>query len=587
MKEQEGSSDFRDVAVSQLRSGFKFLLDRFESGSVLEYRCGLGAVTTSLARNFATVYATDPSLECVQFTGIRTRQENIRNVTLFSSGGGRHIPFADQSVDVIVANGVLECIPEDGLGDPRSEQLEFLVELRRVLKQDGMLFLGTENRFGYGGLMGRKEDHAFRGKPSSNYTHSRSGYQSLLKSAGFPAVDFWGLVPDYRQIQKVVRLSDENMVRGSLNNRTVAKRIRNLALMPVLPSVVGSFGILAGTETPTPYITKLLAHISDTYLDGEHFNISQCVPSRAGSVHLHFSNGDEKYIAKLPLSLHSERRMQASIRNIERLKLSQGGWPTAFLIPRPIAWGKYLGQSYIVHPVVVGESLDNLVAETDVRKAIFPQLCNYLAVLCNSTMKPGDSWEQILATCARQYGALLLAGYRRIAPADAHLEHTIAALPNYLLSGASTGQGFLCASHGDFWPGNIMISRESMRLTGVLDWDRCEMDSAPFLDLLDLLTKHDEDIEDSRWADNVVNLHKSLSTGSQKTALLRDYAQQIGVPGELISKFVIIYWLKECVKRVCRNLNPAAAMIAVRKPLDYFQELIGPVGKLAPVPPTL
>ena len=57
----DGSSDFRDVAVSQLRSGFKFLLDRFESGSVLEYRCGLGAVTTSLARNFATVYATDPS----------------------------------------------------------------------------------------------------------------------------------------------------------------------------------------------------------------------------------------------------------------------------------------------------------------------------------------------------------------------------------------------------------------------------------------------------------------------------------------------------------------------------------------------
>ncbi len=121
-------------------------------------------------------------------------------------------------------------------------------------------------------------------------------------------------------------------------------------------------------------------------------------------------------------------------------------------------------------------------------------------------------------------------------------------------------------------------------MTGVLDWDRSEMDSVPFLDLLDLWTKHDEDAEDSRWADNIVHLHESLSAGSPDTALLRDYAQQIGVPGELISKFVVVYWLKECVKRVCRNFNPAAAMIAVRKPLSYFQEFIGPTGKLASVP---
>ena len=269
---------FRDFAMSESRAGFKFLLDKFETGSVLECRCGLGTITTSLARNFATVYATDLSMENVQFTRIRTRQQNLSKVTLFYSGGAPHIPLVDKSLDVIVANGVLEWIPEDHSGEPRSAQLEFLRELRRVLKNDGILFLGVENRFGYGYLMGRKEDHtglrlaapipriisnvysrAIRGKPYGTYTHSRSGYQSLLKSAGFPAVDFWGLVPDYLQIQKVVRLSDKNMIRGSLSNGTAAKRIRNLALEPMLPSVVGSFGILAGTETATPYITRLLA----------------------------------------------------------------------------------------------------------------------------------------------------------------------------------------------------------------------------------------------------------------------------------------------------------------------------------------
>ena len=602
--EQKTESSYsNDIRVSPLRSGFKFLLDRFETGSVLECRCGMGTVTTSLARNFATVYATDPSMEYLQFTRIRTRQENLRNVTLFCSGGARHIPLPDKSLDVIVANGVLERIPEYCFGEPRSAQLEFLKELRRVLKKDGILFVGVENRFGYGYLMGQKEDQTglrfaapiprkisniysrtIRGKPYRTYTHSRSGYQSLLKSTGFPVVDFWGLVPDYREIEKVIRLSDETMVRGSLSNRTVAKRIRNLALKPMLSSVVGSFGILAGTKTATPYITRLLAHLSEKYLNGENVTISQYITTSTGSVQVHFSRGDEKYIAKLPLSAKYERRFEASVRNFEWLEHSQEAWPTAFLIPRPIARGKYLGQSFLVEPVVVGESLDHLVERADVRKRIFPQLCDYLALLCKSTRKPGGSWGQILAQSVRQYGSLLLDGYRRIAPPDPQLEHTIGALPDYLMFGTPPGQGFHCAIHGDFWPGNIMVNKETMRLTGILDWGRFEVGSLPFLDLLDLLSKHDEEVEDSRWAHNIVNLHKSISAGSQDTALLRDYAGRIGVPRDLISKFLIVYWIKECMKRVCQNFSPYTAKIAIREPLNHLQKFIGPIRELVRVP---
>ena len=68
--------------------------------------------------------------------------------------------------------------------------------------------------------------------------------------------------------------------------------------------------------------------------------------------------------------------------------------------------------------------------------------------------------------------------------------------------------------------------------------------------------------------------------GARHTALLRDYGEQIGVTAELISKFLIVYWLNECVKRVCRNFNRSAAEIAVRGPLDHFREFVGPIGEL-------
>jgi aminoglycoside phosphotransferase (APT) family kinase protein len=41
--------------------------------------------------------------------------------------------------------------------------------------------------------------------------------------------------------------------------------------------------------------------------------------------------------------------------------------------------------------------------------------------------------------------------------------------------------------HGDFWPGNVLVSPEGTRLTGIVDWDLASADELPMHDMLNML----------------------------------------------------------------------------------------------------
>ena len=524
-----GDTSFLDSA-SESRAAFKFLLDRLDKGAVLDYGCGLGAITTSLARNFGEVYATDLTAENAQFTLIRANQENLRNVTVFRSGDSPRIPLADGSMDVIVVNNKSALIPEHPLAESRSAQLEFLGELRRVLANDGILYLGIENRLGYGYLAGQKAENIpfrfFTRLPREaadlysrfvhkqklpSYPYLRSGHSSLLKSAGFPASDFWGLVPNHRQIEKAVRLSDKTMTRESFNGQTLRKRIRNLALRPLFPSIVGSFGILAGREMSEPFVSGLAAYISKTYLNGQKSWVSQYVVRGWGAVQVHLSTHNAKYFVKLPLSARAERRLEAAVRNVEQLEACSGCFAGKSLIPRPVAWGTYLGQPFSLEPAIPGQDLESLPA-AEVRK-VFPELFDYLALFCNATRKPGGPWSEILAANAREYATQIIQACRQKGISGSQFEKTMLSLADYLALMAPAGEGFSCAIHGDFWHGNIMAGGKALRLTGILDWDRSEAESLPYLDLCHLLTQHEVWEKGTDWAQCVIKVQKAPLRG--------------------------------------------------------------------------
>ena len=592
-----GDISFLD-SVSESRAAFKFLLDRLNKGAVLDYGCGLGAITTSLARNFGEVYATDLTAEHAQFTLIRSDQENLRNVTVFCSGDSPYIPLADGSMDVIVVNNKSALIPEHPLAESRSAQLAFLRELRRVLANDGILYLGIENRLGYGYVVDQKAENSprrfftrlprkaadlysrfVRKQQLPSYPYLRSGHSSFLKSAGFPESDFWGLIPNHRLIEKAVRLSDKTMTRESFNHQTLRKRIRNVALRPLLPSIVGSFGILAGAGIAEPYVAGLAAYISETYLNGQKSWISQYVVRGWGAVQLHLSSHNAKYFVKLPLSARAEKRLEAAVRNVKQLDASSGSFVEKSLIPRPVAWGTYLGQPFSLEPAIPGQSLETLpVAE--VRK-VFPELFDYLVLFCNATRKPGATWSEMLAGNARKYAMQLIQACRQKRISDCQFEQTMLSLADYLALVAPADEGFSCAIHGDFWHGNIMAGGKVLRLTGILDWDRSEAESLPYLDLCHLLTQHEVWEKGTDWAQCVIKLHKALSAETPETEIIRAYAAKIGAPESLASQVLILYWLKECIHILHHGTSHSAFEDAIFEPVRYFHDVVVKAAQLS------
>jgi len=113
------------------------------------------------------------------------------------------LPFRDDTFDLVVVNGVLEWVGVAGAPkDPRGLQRSCLREVRRVLKEDGTLYLAIENRLYPGyvlkdahvkaplvGILPRRVANRimnwFYQEPYRTYTYSLWGLERLVCESGF------------------------------------------------------------------------------------------------------------------------------------------------------------------------------------------------------------------------------------------------------------------------------------------------------------------------------------------------------------------------------------------------------------------
>jgi ubiquinone/menaquinone biosynthesis C-methylase UbiE len=594
--DQVGSKFFREYVLSHLRSGFKFLLNHFQNGIVLDYGCGLGAITSNLARNFAMVYAADLTFERARFTQLRAKQEQLRNVEVFCCGDSPHIPLSDNSVNVIILDGILEWLPEYKSGNPYVIQREFLEEMRRILKDDGLVFIGIENRFGYGYLMGDKDDHSnlrfssilprglanfysliARRKPYRTYTHSNRGYKKLLKSAGFLNIDIYGLMPNYRLIEKVVRLEDKNMVTQSLKNGIVRKELRNRLVGPFFGSIARAYGILASSSAKTikPFFIQLADHISKTYFGGTRCSIDRyLVMLQTPTVHLYLSHAEGRYIVKLPLDSRTEERMDRSISNINQIFERSKSSECLDLISRPIAWGDYLGQRYLIEPLMFGISLEKI----EVRKRLnryLPGLCEFLVSLCKNTSKEVGIWRHFLTDQANRYGMKMASAYEERGITWISFHNKLLRITDWIATQGDNSAAFTCALHGDFWHGNILADPDGVGIISVLDWDRLEFESLPFLDLFHLLSYHYTFIQKINWKTSVVKIYEDIVSKTGSADVVQTYARGINVDDKMETAFLMLYWLKQSIYLLSSTPPFPGEKLTryVFELLDYFYEI--------------
>jgi SAM-dependent methyltransferase/thiamine kinase-like enzyme len=219
----------RDATMANIydlrRAAWQALCPLRRDSIVLDFGCGLGALSRSLARNCHAVVALDACYERLMVHGGVNRECGITNVAPVFGDAQSLSKFRPASFDGIVLNGVLEWLPEAIAGEPRAIQLDFLRACRRILKADGWLYLGIENRWGFRYFLGRRDEHvnllfsslmprwladayskALRGRPYRTYTYGRRATESLLKEAGFESIRTYAPTPDYRHFELLLPL---------------------------------------------------------------------------------------------------------------------------------------------------------------------------------------------------------------------------------------------------------------------------------------------------------------------------------------------------------------------------------------------
>ena len=126
--------------------------------TVLELATGTGRIAKHIVRSADHIEATDASKEMIE-----QAKQGVKSAKLyFSVQDMFHLPYADQSFDVVIVVNALHIVPEPE---------KALSEIRRVLKDDGVLVAPTFTH----------ADNAFFGKIKAFF----------MKLAGFPLHSKW------------------------------------------------------------------------------------------------------------------------------------------------------------------------------------------------------------------------------------------------------------------------------------------------------------------------------------------------------------------------------------------------------------
>ncbi len=196
----------------------KAVLDLFDRDTdVLELGSGCGAITRWLGESFHGVDAVEGNQLRALVTRERTR--DLSNVQVYC-GDIMDISFSHEKYGLVSLIGVLEYIPLRAKRHASRETtcIDFLQKLKSSLREDGVLLIAIENKFGAKYFSGCKEDHTNRlfegliGYPNHTpVTFGRDELRVMLTAAGFENIQFYHVFPDYKLPQTFIKEDDETL----------------------------------------------------------------------------------------------------------------------------------------------------------------------------------------------------------------------------------------------------------------------------------------------------------------------------------------------------------------------------------------
>lgn len=213
--------------TDESRADWHIILPLDAGATLLDIGSGWGNIAFSLSKWCKQVYCCDVNMTNLRLLNVRMHDNGIKNVIPFQyePNSFLRLPFSDSSIDVAVLNGVLEWMGAAEIdATPDRVQLEALLEIRRILKPGGTLYIGIENRYSISTLCGLRihgelpfvglfprwfsnlVTKLVKGKQHRTYIYSLGGYRRLLRRAGFGQTDFYLPYPSYHHPNYLIPL---------------------------------------------------------------------------------------------------------------------------------------------------------------------------------------------------------------------------------------------------------------------------------------------------------------------------------------------------------------------------------------------
>lgn len=568
---------------------WQLLIRNTNKKRALDFGCGLGFSTISLAGVFQEVYACDLTFENLEIIKKRAEYHSIKNIKYCCGINTDSFPFDDDFFDIIYLNGVFEHVGDNlcsidhqewsklrkgiyhiktlfGDTNPKTIQKHFLKELFRILKYDGSIFIGIENRLSYKYFLGYPEEHIklrfiallpriianvyslfLKRIPYRVATHTYFSYHKLLRESGFKSTRLYAMDPNYSICKKITDLDKQykgdkrKTIYSQSDKKNISSQIKDTIIFQKFFSPC--FGITAGKaditsnvlEEVVTDITIKLGQKPSSLLIEPFYSVTD-----KGTFTIKLSSDEHNHlIVKIPLNSYTQKKLNQNFEGLSFIhKNSEVSESLKKLVPKPILKSLCNHHEYFVEELKPGIPSVSYRKNGESFNNILKRGAFLITSLHTEIRVFSDKRDEIQIQLIEK----LLKRLSTICSLNDNND-IIIRLRTFLIDKLLSEKLPLVFNKGDFSANNILVDSE-LNIKAFIDWDQSNHNYFPLIDLMQLLEsfrRHATDtglgriLTDYYFKDNFQELERSL---------INDYCMKLCVPKESLLPLTMVFWLE-------------------------------------------
>jgi SAM-dependent methyltransferase len=531
------------------RAGWRFLLGHSSLDRILCLDTLFGSTALELSTMCRQLSVIQVNVHFLQVIQQRLHDAGVTNTDYtYISPYSMLLPFPDHSFDGFILSDLAMAFPQQTVNKAAPAPAGFrklFAEVHRVLKCDGVLYVGARNRYGY--TRWRK---TLTGKRSSAGAASAMRWASWrqirqsVRQVGFQTVHTYRLVMDDDQLVEVVL---ERRYRSVKNRFTSKEAVKEVLLSEPLGSwVAPAYGLVAFKgKSSVNFLDRLItdleqkgvlpARTQESFVVKRYQILSGKVILSVGQACTPY--GEKIIVLPLDAMVAARRRHEAAM--LEALACT--GVQLASMIPTFYGEGCVHRQQYFVQSELPGVSVDvdgPWLHEVTQRAA---------QVLCTFHAETAQSHIVDNAVFTRLFSHPLQCLIDKLGPAIKDSVEPIEAALRDQVWGKWLPSVW---THGDYKIENVLIDRHTCALQGVIDWDLSQPEGLPLLDLLYLIAYNRVICEGKVIADFFLDhiLPKRFSPFEE--SIYHAYIRDLSIDYAIIDALHIMFWVNHVAYRV-------------------------------------